>query len=294
MPAPTPDAFSHILTLPDKRRLGYARYGAADGRPVIYQHGLPGSRLECQLVDACARELGISVVAPDRPGYGLSSRHNNSSLEDRALDVAALADALEIDTFSVAGVSGGAPCALACARYLPRRVTGVALVAGLGPVYDPVIRGQMAGLARSGFYLANKLPRLFELVVGGPLIQLARHRPALLVQLLARLDGGPDRRVLLDPALLTPISRGLRECFRQGLAGSLLDLQLFRRPWRLQFTAIRQPVHIWHGTRDRVVPLSHGRYYHAHLPHATLNTVEGEGHFSLPINCMRDILQIFS
>lgn len=293
MPAPTAGAFSHTLTLPDKRRLGYACYGAVDGWPVIYQHGLPGSRLECQLVDAPARELGITVVAPDRPGYGLSSRHNNSSLQDRALDVAALADALELDTFSVAGVSGGAPCALACARYLPRRVTRVALVAGLGPVYDPVIRRQMAGLARSGFYLANKLPRLFELVVGWPLIQMARRRPDLLLQLLIRLDRAPDQRVLLDPALLAPITRGLQECFRQGLAGGLQDLQLFRQPWHLPFTGIQQPVRIWHGTRDRIVPLSHGQYYRAHLPHATLDTIDGESHFSLLINYMKDILQYF-
>ena len=36
----------HRLTLPDGRVLCYAELGAPDGRPVLYCHGFPGSRLE--------------------------------------------------------------------------------------------------------------------------------------------------------------------------------------------------------------------------------------------------------
>ena len=279
------------LMLPDSRQLGYARYGADHGRPVFYFHGLPGSRFECQLIDAPARAMGITVVALDRPGYGLTSLRSCPSLIGWTQDVTALADQLEIDTFSVVGVSGGAPCALACAHEMPQRVTAVGLVAGLGPIYETAVRRDMPGLAQTSFYLANKLPGLFKATVGRPLVRLSRWRPDLLVRLLAWLDGGPDKRVLLDQMVFPAFTFSIEECFRQGIAGSLQDLQLFRQPWGLRFADIGQPVHVWHGTRDRVVPVSHSRHYHTHLPHADLAIVAEEGHFSLPLNHMRDILE---
>jgi pimeloyl-ACP methyl ester carboxylesterase len=281
---------SRTLTLPDNRQLGSARYGVDNGRPVFYFHGLPGSRFECQLVDAPARAMGISVVAVDRPGYGLTSPRRDQSLAAWTEDVVALADRLDIDTFSVIGVSGGAPCALACAHQLPQRVTRVTLVAGLGPVCETPVLRDMNRMARTGFYLANTLPWLFKAIVGQPVVQLSQRRPDLLIRLLAWLDGGPDMRILLDPVVFPAFIVSIQECFRQGLAGSLQDLRLFRQPWRLRFSDIEQPVHVWHGTRDRVVPVSHSQYYHAHLPHADLVIVAEEGHFSLPLKHIHDIL----
>ena len=279
------------LTLPDNRQLGYASYGADNGRPVFYFHGLPGSRFECQLVDEPARAMGLAVVSLDRPGYGLTSPRSDRTLAGWTQDVVALADHLEIDTFGVIGVSGGAPCALACAHAMPRRVTGVALVAGLGPVYETPVRRDMNRLARASFYLAAKMPWLFTAAVGQPVVQLARRRPDLLIRLLASINGGPDKRILLDSAIFPAFAFGIQECFRQGVAGSLQDLRLFQQPWGFPLAAIAQLVHIWHGTHDRVVPLSHSRYYEAHLPRADLAIVAEEGHFSLPLNRMRDILE---
>ena len=292
MPGPPKDPpETRILRLPDGRQLGYACYGATQGREVFYCHGLPGSRYECQLADAPARALGIRVVAPDRPGYGLTPLEGDRPLRDWPQDVACLADGLGIDTFSVVGVSGGAPCALACAHELPGRVTAVALVAGLGPVCETGLRRDMSTLARAGFYLANHAPWLFKALVGQPAVHLSRWRPDLLVRLLAALDGGPDKATLLDPRVFSAFSFSIRECFRQGVLGSLADLRQFRRPWGFPLENVRQPVRIWHGTRDRVVPLSHGEYFQRHLPQATLTVVAGEGHFSLPVQHVHEILE---
>jgi pimeloyl-ACP methyl ester carboxylesterase len=160
----------------------------------------------------------------------------------------------------------------------------------LGPVCETPVLRDMNRMARASFYLANRLPWLFKASVGQPLVQLSQRRPDLLIRLLAWLDGGPDQRILLDPAVFPAFTVSMQECFRQGLAGSLQDLRVFRQPWRLRLADIAQPVHVWHGTRDRVVPLSHSQHYHAHLPHADLAIVAGEGHFSLPLNHIHDIL----
>jgi len=139
------------MTLADGRRLAYARYGLAGGRPLFYLHGLPGSRYECQLIDTPARNAGIAVIAPDRPGYGLTEPRQDRSLCAWTDDVASLADQLGIDRFSVVGVSGGGPCALACAHQMPERVTALGLVASLGPVYETSLRNAMGCSARLAF-----------------------------------------------------------------------------------------------------------------------------------------------
>lgn len=287
---PAHSTVTHELTLPDGRRLGYARYGAAAGRVVFYLHGLPGSRLECQLIHATAQAAGVSVIAPDRPGYGRTEPRRDDSLLDWTADIAALADALGIETFSVIGVSGGAPCALACGYALGTRVQQIGLVAGLGPVHDAGLRRDMRASARLVFYLAGHTPRLFHFSVGVPVVWLAQHHPAQLIRLIAQLNGSPDKETLLEPDTLAAFTLSIRACFEQGSHGSLQDLRLFRRPWEFDISGIHQPVLLWHGTRDRVVPLSHSRYLNDRLPRSRLEVVPGAGHFSLPLGHMQAIL----
>jgi pimeloyl-ACP methyl ester carboxylesterase len=285
----TPETQS--LPLPDGRQVAYACYGKSEGLPVFYFHGLPGSRYECQLADAPARALGLRVVAPDRPGYGLSPPDRDGSLRDWTADVGALADALGVDTFTAIGVSGGAPCALACAHEMPHRVTAVTLVAGLGPVHETLLRRDMSLAARLSFFLARKAPGVFSAFFEQTVVRLAARRPDLLVRLIATLDGGPDKATLLDPPVFQAFSFSIRECFRQGTAGSLKDLQVFQQPWGFALEDIRQPVRVWHGTRDRVVPQSHSRHVAHRLPGAELTVVPDEGHFSLPLRHLHEILE---
>ncbi|HEB86472.1 MAG TPA: alpha/beta hydrolase [Gammaproteobacteria bacterium] len=282
---------THFLTLPDGRRLAYARYGAQSGRPLFYLHGLPGSRYECQLIDAPACEAGVSVIAPDRPGYGLTPLRRDPSLCAWTNDIAALADRLGIDRFGVIGVSGGGPCALACAHEMPERVRVAALVASLGPISETSLRGAMKRPARFLFYLANQMPALFRLIVAQPVIQLSRIRPEWLIRLVAAANGGPDKRILLEPPILQAFTLSIQACFQQGALGSMQDLRLFRQPWGFELGNIRPPVHLWHGELDKIVPPSHSRHLHSRLPNSSLDIVPQEGHFSLPLKHMRDFLE---
>ncbi len=278
------------LILADGRRLGHALYGADDGRPVIYFHGLPGSRLECQLIDAAAKAAGIRVIAPERPGYGQSSPRPADTLLGDTRDIASLADALALERFAVIGVSGGAPCALACAYAMPERVTQVTLVAGLGPLQVHELRADMRASLRLLIRAATARPGLFSLTFGRPLAFLGHHWPGLLIRLMAALNGDPDRRTLLRASTLRNFAPSLRACFAQGDRGGLRDLRQYRDDWGFQLTGIVQPVHLWHGQRDPVVPLSHGRYLHAQIPRSKLELIAEAGHFSLPIDYQRQIL----
>jgi pimeloyl-ACP methyl ester carboxylesterase len=59
---------ARIMRLPDGRRIGYAEFGDAKGLPVLAIHGTPGSRYMFALTDQAARERGLRIIAPERPG----------------------------------------------------------------------------------------------------------------------------------------------------------------------------------------------------------------------------------
>ncbi|EEQ85429.2 alpha/beta hydrolase fold protein [Blastomyces dermatitidis ER-3] len=58
-------AASDTLTLPDARKLGYAQYGSLTWRPILYQHGLPGSRIEAAVFDELGEKYAVRIIAID-------------------------------------------------------------------------------------------------------------------------------------------------------------------------------------------------------------------------------------
>ncbi|RYY95141.1 MAG: alpha/beta hydrolase, partial [Chitinophagaceae bacterium] len=88
---------AQIHTLSDGRALCYALYGPVDGRPVLYFHGTPSSRLEPLLLNHFGGDLegllsvaGVRLIAVDRPGMGLSSYNPRNSFLATARDVSEL------------------------------------------------------------------------------------------------------------------------------------------------------------------------------------------------------------
>src|SRR5256885_812391 len=48
--------------------VAFEEYGDPNGVPVIFCHGWPSSRTMARLTDEPARDLGIRIISPDRPG----------------------------------------------------------------------------------------------------------------------------------------------------------------------------------------------------------------------------------
>ena len=132
---------AEVLRLSDGRRLGYAGYGDCHGAPVMFFHGTPGSRRVARWADQAARRHGIRLIAPDRPGFGLSDFQPGRTLGAWPKDVVELADALRLERFAVAGVSGGGPYVAACAWRLADRLSHAGIISGMGPIDDPALAG---------------------------------------------------------------------------------------------------------------------------------------------------------
>lgn len=92
---------SDVFTLPDGRKLGYAQFGLLTGRPILYCHGLPGSRVEAGHLHEAALEVGARIIATDRPGMGSSSPQPGRTLLDHPKDLQQLAEHLKLTEYGV-------------------------------------------------------------------------------------------------------------------------------------------------------------------------------------------------
>ena len=104
---------SNRFRLPDGRSLCWCTFGnpsASTGRTVLYFHGYLSSRLEAAILHEDAEELGVSIIAFDRPGYGRSSTDSARSYASVAQDAIHLLDELIPSSEQVVlmGVSGEA------------------------------------------------------------------------------------------------------------------------------------------------------------------------------------------
>ena len=108
----------------DGARIWYATYGS--GSPVILLHGgLGHSGNWGYQVPALVRS-GYRAVVIDSRGHGRSTRDARPyTYELMASDVAAVMDALHLETAGLVGWSDGACIALVLAANAPRRVAGV-------------------------------------------------------------------------------------------------------------------------------------------------------------------------
>ena len=282
---------NQTVRLRDGRQLGFAEYGVSDGRPVFYFHGWPSSRLEAEAMEEVPARLGVRLIAPDRPGYGLSDFKPGRTLGDWAADVSELAERLELTRFGVLGISGGGPYALACAARIPENLSAVLLVVSVAPVESPeVMRGMvplnrfLLGFARHAPWLALNVGTFFLRFFWG---QGEQPTPP---QIESRLPA-TDRNALTDPSLRQALITSSREALRGGVWGAAWDGFLYARPWDFRLQEIRSPVHVWHGEKDIVVPVAMGRYLARMLPDCRATFYPDEGHFSLPFGRMEEILR---
>lgn len=274
------------LTLDDGRRLGLAEYGDPAGEPVLYFHGVLGSRHEGRLLGPPARALGLRILALERPGYGRSSPAPADGLRSWAGAVAGVMDALGVGRAALVGVSGGGPFALACAAALPGRVRALSLVGSLAPLRPGL---PWLPLVRRYFALARRLPGLVRPGVG-LLVPWLRRDPLGFLDRFTRGTPPVDRQALAGPEARDLFALSLPEAVRQGGAGVARDLRLLTRPWDLDPAEVQVPVALWHGEADRTVPVALGRDLAAALPRARPCFLPGEGHFSLPIGRCGEIL----
>lgn len=271
------DRVTRFVELRDGRRLAYMELGRPDGYPIVHHHGMPGSRLQHEADPDLYTRLGVWVITPDRPGYGLSDRHPDGRLLDWAEDVRELMDSLRIERFGITALSGGGIYGLACAFALGNRVSDVALAGCPAPMQMPDAFRGMRLMTRTGVWLAGHLPWLMERA-GDVVSGFVRKHPRFTFEQFNRDVPPADRRWLSTRMVSEGAIEDVREALRHGASGYTHDLEMLARPWGFDLSRIRVPVGLWHGDADVVIPPQHGAYLARVIPGARLHVCPGEAH----------------
>ncbi|WP_432559255.1 alpha/beta fold hydrolase [Granulicoccus sp. GXG6511] len=267
------DPAARSVWLADGRRMGYAEFGDPNGVPVLFFHGTPGSRLSGALLADHAEAAGVRLLAPDRPGFGLSSFQQGHGRLEWPLDVVELADELGIERFIALGWSAGGPYALACAAVHPDRVSAVGVLAGVDK-------------------LRHLHPRLVKnllslRVVGG---NPDRWSDAV-SRAWVRTKKAAGSSIEATQAAASTIAAGIREGVRESTVGVLHELRLLSRDWDFDPADIAGvPVRFWHGLDDALISTRHARTLAARIPGAQATYLPEAGHVTLLTVHGREIL----
>ena len=189
-----------------------------------------------------------------------------------------IADHLGIQYFTVGGISGGGPHALASAHLAKGRCLALLIIAGLAPFDDPNF-DFVEGLTeedRKEWILPLTSMADFEVSVS----KIAKEWASSDFNQIKKIlnidpdDSSSDERISSFQALM-------QYSFSQGSSGLRDDRLAFLKPWGFSLEEISSPVQLWVGTKDVTVPPAHSDYLNGVIPNSELFTVEGKNHFSI-------------
>jgi pimeloyl-ACP methyl ester carboxylesterase len=282
-----------IVAHPNGRRVQYAIVGARDlSKVVFYSHGFPACRLEASIAHGVARDLGLTVVALDRPGFGGSDWYKERRIEDWSEDVRLVADALGVSSFGVLGVSGGTPTAVATAALLSDRVSRLAVVSGMGPTHEPGALDGMHWVNKGILRAGQRFEGIGQLTVGA-IATLWRTVPGAAEVWFSSVLPAADRPIVARSEVRVVLARNVKESLRPGVRGVMTEFNLLLSDWRGLPPKVTAPTTIWHGDEDTYVPISMAKILHKMIPQSRFEQVKGGGHFMI-VDRLRPVLELFA
>jgi len=281
---------AQILRLENGRQMAFAEYGDPSGTPVFFCHGWPSSRTMAELTHDAARNLGVRIISPDRPGIRDSNFHPSRTLLDWPPLMRDLARYLGIDHFRIFAISGGAPYAYVTAWAMPEWVEAVAVVSGAPPIAELSDRRGLLALYNRLLALYGSRPELLRILfhIARPFASM--RLPIRVRPLLLKVLQPCDANVLRDSRSFEACFESARQAWRSSAEGVIADAEIYAKPWGFSLEDVRVPVRLWHGKKDRTFSFHLAEQMAARLPRCSLQLIEGAGHYSLPIRYTHEIL----
>jgi pimeloyl-ACP methyl ester carboxylesterase len=271
---------NNVLQTRTGRKLEVREYGDDAGHTVFFFHGLIGSHYQAAYIADQAREHGLRIIAPNRPGVGASEFVERKSPLEAVDDIEDVAAALGLFEFSVIGISGGTPYALATLLRLGSRIRTVTLISGMGPMRLP---GALEGMDRR---------RRLILAVGSRYPQVARRRlrtelvrfradPDRFLRRLIATWSVSDRQLFRRKEVYDLFMKDLHQVFTEGQGPESLaqELTLYRNyGFSLKDLPAYRRITLWQGLDDNIVPPAMAWQLIQTLPNREAHFVPG-GHF---------------
>lgn len=257
----------HIV-LPDGRRLAWADYGDRSGRPLVALHGSPDSHAIWKLADAAAKEVGVRIVAPDRPGFGESDPQPGRRILDWVDDHVALVDHLGIERHAVITISGGSPYATAVAWARPDLVERLGLLSVIAPLHAPGVLEGTNREIRFTFRTARRAPFLLP-AMARLMVRVARRNPDKALEMMTNTRPPADREIIERPETMAVARENLTGQFHHA-PSIAREMRLAARDWGFPLDEIAVPTIIWVGGQDDVHPPAMARHLRDAIPGARL------------------------
>lgn len=246
-------------------------FGPAQGRPpLLLLHGFLDSTATWDLVaEGISRDRRVLMMDLLGHGYTERPRGQGYTIPDILSQIAALQNALKLDSLHVGGNSLGGILSVLYAIRSPERVASVIVV-------DGGVGGKKPGIPYGVLYLLTS-----------PLVmwwvwQLLRPMEKRLVDwlfrewILGRGEPSEDRvRTFIEPIRLPGASRAVGRLLRGYV--SYFSGQKDREV-KEAFAALAKPTLLIWGERDRVVPSRVAEVLHQGLPDSRLEKLSGCGH----------------
>ena len=244
---------------------------------MIFNHGLSDSRLIRNPDDSVTASLGLRVIAADQPGVGGSSPQKKRRMIDWGADMEALADALGLDKFAVAGHSGGGPHTLAIAFRMPERVTKVVLASPVSPLDE---KGMAKLMINKDLKLIAKLHFLHHVIKWTSDYEAKKAEKDIpsFVEATAQDDKSDAATFLQDPAQREMFEASFTAGMQQGGEG-MYEMIMALWDWGFRPEDISQHVELFYGDADDILDPKMPLHLAERLPDCTTHVWPGAGHY---------------
>ncbi|MCK9605806.1 MAG: alpha/beta hydrolase [Methylomonas sp.] len=254
--------------------LAYRQFGAADGQPVIYFHGTPGSADECEIFDLHGKQHQLTIICYDRSTIA-PKLQGNAYYQCLADEITNKVGAKPVDFI---GFSIGAFIALQVCRAMNGKVRSLHLVSAAAPLDAGNFIDAAAG--KAVFRLAQNHPSAF-LRLARVQGEIARRLPGLLLRMLFSSAVGEDKALAEDKTFRAAMTQTLKTCFKRDSLGYARDVIAYVQPWKAMLADVSTDTYIWHGAEDNWSPVAMADFLATALPGCSKVTVlDGLSHYS--------------
>jgi pimeloyl-ACP methyl ester carboxylesterase len=271
---------THNIALRSGRSLEVWEYGDPCGHPTLFFHGLIGSHYQASYIGEQAKLAGLRIIAPNRPGVGRSEFVKRKTSLEAVPDVEDLVGTLKLPEFSLIGISGGTPYALATLHLLGQRVRTVTIISGMGPMRLPGALRGMDRRRRLFLEMGSRYPRLARRAFQKASERFRADPEGFLDRLVATWSI-PDQAIFGRRHVFELFLKDLHEVFTAGVGaeGLAQELAIYRHyGFFLRDLPKDKRVTLWQGLTDTIVPPAMAWTMTQHLPNCETHFVPG-GHF---------------
>ena len=269
-----------VLHMRNGRKLELREYGDVAGHPVIFFHGLIGSHNQAAYIADQAREHGLRIIAPNRPGVGASEFIERARPLEAVDDIEDVAAAMGLGEFSVIGISGGTPYALAMLLRLGRRIRTVTVISGMGPTRLPGALEGMDRRRRLILAVGSRYPQVAKRGLERELVRFRADPDQFLRRLIATWSVS-DRQLFERKEVYDLFMKDLHQVFTEGRGPESMaqELAIYRNyGFALKELPAYRHITLWQGLDDNIVPPAMAWQLTQALPNCEAHFVPG-GHF---------------